>query len=138
MRANSLSMRIVIDRLKDPKLLSRNTVGFIATVLMDNESDDELYRFYKSVTSTLWDLDLLIMNRKEKQLVQKNITEEKFKTSILMSKNDYDLFTVNRKEMKLSVHQYLSFLVRFHNEMLNTRFELEGPEGPEGPEANEA
>lgn len=138
MRANSLSMRIVIDRLKDPKLLSRHTVGFIATVLRDNESDDELHRFYKSVTSTLWDLDLLIMNRKEKQLVQKNITEEKFKTSILMSKNDYDLFTVNRKEMKLSVHQYLSFLVRFHNEMLNTRFELEGPEGPEGPEANEA
>ena len=122
MIVKTLSMKRVKEILIESKDISRNDFGFMFNVLGSNEPDADLSKLYSHASNMLWDLDLTIMNRKNKQLVKKNIKEERSRMSILLSKEDYEIFKKNQKGMKLSVCQYLSFLIRLHNELLMSRF----------------
>lgn len=52
----SLSMHIVKQMLKDKKTFDVNDLGFMSTVLRDNEPDNELHRYYSEIVGFLWDL----------------------------------------------------------------------------------
>lgn len=52
----SLSMHIVKQMLKDKKTFDVNDLGFMSTVLRDNEPDNELHRYYSEMVKFLWNL----------------------------------------------------------------------------------
>lgn len=52
----SLSMHIVKQMLKDKKTFDVNDLGFMSTVLRDNEPDNELHRYYSEMVKFLWSL----------------------------------------------------------------------------------
>lgn len=52
----TLSMDIVKKMLKDKKTFDVNDLGFMSTVLRDNEPDDELHRYYSEMVKFFWNL----------------------------------------------------------------------------------